>query len=237
MASPTIESVTATAFSASSTTHNVNMPASVTAGWLLIMGFGFSTDTTVTTPTDWSIVSAKVTDTATQIIFGKDADGTEGGTTVNVATGASRAAAAQVYAISGWNGTLASDVTDGGGASSGGAADNAPNPPSVAWGWGALDELILAFAHATAASTFSSAPTNYTNLTTTQASSAGSANWMASARRSLTATASPENPGTFTLSASELWVANTIAIRPVDATPQNLRMDVASQAHAALLGW
>lgn len=211
MASPSVESLTETAFSSSTTSHNVNMPASVTAGWLLLMGFGFSTDETITTPTGWSIVAAKVTNTATQIVYGKVADGTEGGTTVDVVTATNRGAAAQVYAISGWGGTLADDVNEGTGAT---GSSSTPDPPSVSWTWGALDELIIAFAHATATSTFSAAPTNYTNLETTQANTAGSANWMASARRALTATASPENPDTFTLSGSELWVANTIAIKP-----------------------
>lgn len=219
MTAPSVESLTATPFSSSATAHLVNMPASVTAGWLLLMGFGFSPDTTVTTPSGWSIVAAKITDTATQIVYGKVADGTEGGTTVDVVTGVARPAAAQVYAISGWGGTLATNVVSGGGNTSGGTPTNAPDPPEVSWTWGALDELFIVFAHATATSTFTAAPTNYTDLTTTQAASAGSANWMASARRAVTADASPEDPGTFTLSATELWVANTIAVKPASKAP------------------
>jgi hypothetical protein len=103
MAMPVVESVTTTDFATDSTTHNANMPATVSAGDLLIAFCGFDVDTTesVTTPSGWvKIAEHSNTNTGLLAILAKFATGTEGGTTVNFATGGAQKGTVQVYRVS-----------------------------------------------------------------------------------------------------------------------------------------
>jgi len=132
MAFPTLESVTESSFDSASTTHNVSMPASVSSDDLLLMFFSPLDQPTVTTPSGWTLLDSDemIQGTAALYFFGKKATGTEGGTTVNVGTDVSCTAAAQVYHITGWGGTLASDIDS----ASDEYSDSNPDPPSVTAG-------------------------------------------------------------------------------------------------------
>jgi len=143
VAFPTRESVTETQFSTASTTHNVSMPATVDAGDLLIVIISIkdSASNTFTTPSGWTAIAND--DNAPfvhQGIFAKDADGTEDSTTVNFATSSAATGCAQCYRISGWGGTLASDLEAGTYGPHGGTA---PNPPSLTPTGGAKDYLWM----------------------------------------------------------------------------------------------
>lgn len=103
-------------------------------------------------------------------------------------------------------------------------ASTLPNPPTLTPSWGAADTLWLVVAGASGAVTASAYPTNYTDGND-DATSSGTAASIASARRALNA--ATEDPGTFTISASTNWVAQTLAVRPaagaaVPAAPTNL---------------
>jgi hypothetical protein len=103
MAMPVVESVTTTDFGTDSTTHNANMPSTVSAGDLLVAFCGFDVDTTesVTTPSGWvKIAEHSSVNTGLLAILAKRAVGTEGGTTVNFATGNAQKGTVQVYRIS-----------------------------------------------------------------------------------------------------------------------------------------
>lgn len=212
MAAPTHQSTTGTSF-ASATAHACNEPATVNAGDLLLLGFYCNiTTATFTTPTGWSIQCAGTTQgtNVNAIVYAKSADGTEGGGTVAVTTSVAVVADANILRITGWGGTLGTDVVSG--TPAGGASAN-PDPPSTSWTWGSLDALGVAFEHFNAAGslTVSSYPSGYTSGVQT-----GS---MATASKALTAQASPENPGTFTNSGAANWIANTIVIKQASAAP------------------
>jgi hypothetical protein len=218
MGFPTVTSITDTLVNGNSTTHNVNMPAAVTVGELLLVLFALecnAADNTLTTPGGWTLLWSSTNDAAATVRgagYAKVAVGTEGGTTVNFVSSVATSAAAQCYRIADWFGVIATGIAVGTEAVSTGTST--PNPPSLTPPWGALDTLWIAtYSAGDDGETMSSPPTNYGNQqdTVTTGGVDESAE-VGSARRTLNA--SSENPGTFTLSASEGTVAQTIAIRP-----------------------
>ena len=92
----------------------------------------------------------------------------------------------------------------------------APNPSSVTPTGGSKDYLFIATAgHDDARSTFSAAPTNYSNLNAFSGGGGASGCTGATAERQLTA--SSDDPGAFTTGRSEPWAARTVVIHPVAA--------------------
>lgn len=105
---PEVASVTETVFSDDVTDHPVNMPATVTSGNLLLMPFTADAAPTITTPSGWTLLYSQSNGTTvTGCAYARVATGSEGGTTVNVVTSAAENAAAQVFRITSWQGTLA----------------------------------------------------------------------------------------------------------------------------------
>ena len=209
MASPTTVAPTTTAFTATTVNHNVAMPATVNAGELLLLFFQENGTSAVTTPSGWSIVVARF---GGSIIYGKVAAGTEGGGGVNVITGSAETAVAHVYVVAGWGGSLTNDIAAPTTAT---ATSTNPDPPSASWTWGTVDILIITSAGYPANGSASAAPTNYTNLTSTNVATAGEEVSINTARRSRTAAASPENPGVFTFGTSTTWRANTVVVNGI----------------------
>ena len=211
LAAPVVTSVTETAFGTDTPNHNVTMPATVNAGNLLIVLFTNDGDATVTTPTGWSLLASNNTGSHVRLsVYYKIAVGTEGGTTVNFVTSASEQAAAQVYRITDWHGTTPPEIST--------AATNttaAPNPASLdPVGWGVTDTLWLAVAGQDRGdqSGTTTYPASYDyGISTLSANNTASCRTL-SARRALAAAS--EDPGAFTIPASEQWVAFTIAVRP-----------------------
>ena len=216
LAAPAVASVTETAFGTDATPHNVTMPATVNAGDLLIVLFTNDGNATVTTPGGWTQLASNVSGTEVRLsVYYKKAAGTEGGTTVNFNTSASEQAAAQVYRITDWHGTSPPEIST---AATG--TSTAPDPPSLnPAAWGVADTLWLAVAGQDRGNQgAASYPASYTNGTSTLSNGAGNDNCRTlSGRKALVADS--ENPGTFTLPASEQWVAFTIAVR---SAPRNL---------------
>lgn len=221
MAFPTVESVTETAF-ASGTSHNVSMPATVNSGDLLITLFGNDSNATVTTPSGWTLIDNTVNGTDPRFSsYYRIADGSEDGTTVDFVTSADEAASAQVYRISGWHGTTAPEI---GTPATGSSA--APDPSSTTPSWGAADTLWIATAGWNRDRTVSAYPTNYTGNNTDTVSGAGAGGvGVGSATRDLNATS--DDPGTFTISASDPWISYTIAVRPGGTTDRRYQMSFA----------
>jgi hypothetical protein len=213
LAAPVVASVTETAFGTDTTTHNVNMPATVNAGDLLIVLFTNDGDATVITPDGWSLLASNTRGTAVRLsVYYKIAAGTEGGTTVNFVTSANEQAAAQVYRITDWHGTTPPEIST---AATG--TSTAPNPASLnPAGWDVADTLWLAVAGQDRGdqSGTTAYPASYTDGISTQSSVPATTGVCRthSARRVLAAAS--ENPGAFTIPASEEWVAFTIAVRP-----------------------
>lgn len=215
MAFPSTSAPTETAFSSASTTHNVSMPATVNKGDLLLLAIGIQNiggSTTFTTPSGWTSLMDRAgsPEYSHLAIFMKVADGTEGGTTVNVATSNSQSAVAQVYRVTRWYGSLSGVES----ADSGADGVTTPDPPSLTPSWGALDTLWFAwFTAADDDETVTAYPSNYSGgsyIVSGAGTNAGCE--IGSARRELNATS--DNPGSFTITGPETNVTATVAVRP-----------------------
>jgi len=212
LAAPLVTSVKETAFDTATTDHYVDMPATVNEGDLLIVLFANDKDEWVTTPGGWSLLASDANGKHVRLsVYYKIAAGTEGGTTVNFVTSAAEEVAAQVYRITNWHGTTPPEISTAAVGTS-----TAPNPASLdPAGWDVADTLWLAVAGQDRGdqSGTTAYPASYTDGTSTLSSTGTGSCRIHSARRVL-ATAS-EDPGAFTIPASEQWVAFTIAVRPI----------------------
>ena len=215
MSFPQDQTPVATQFGSVATAHLVSMPASVTAGDLLIIIIEVRGTQTLTTPGGWTV---EWTDSGGAACYVRDADGTEGGTTVDVVSSVADVGAAQCLQITSksWFGTLATGVESGTLAT--GSSDS-PDPASVTPSWGALDTLfIAATGYTDDDATVSAYPTDHDDNQTSTVSGGGTNNGAAVATASRELNNTVDDPGTFTLSETEGWKANTLAIRPAPAT-------------------
>jgi hypothetical protein len=214
---PTISDLLVQTFSTAATSHNVTMPATVDSGDLLLMLFTndiAASGTTTTTPSGWTLVPATAGNSNNQVrvlIYAKVASGSEDGSSVDVVTSASEAAAAQTYRIKAgeWSGTLAGVEA----AAASNASTSTPNPASLnPSGWGTENTLWIAYAGGSSFNSVTTYPTNFTGGVHTQSNTGTggasvSSAWQESASASM-------DPGTFTMNAANDSSAFTIAIRP-----------------------
>lgn len=205
MAFPSIINSANSNTTASSASLVLTMPASIVSGRLLL---AFAAATKTTTMTGWTSIGATTPGglSATMSVFGKIAAGSDTGT---VTPSTNSNIAATVYQIDSWSGTIA-DIGYAGTSSASGSYD----PPNLTM-LSSSDFLWFSTGAYPGATAASAAPTNYTSLVTSNATSSGSTVLtLGSANRQLTATS--ENPGTFTGAATN-WVAATVAVAPVAA--------------------
>lgn len=205
-----VEDVTTTTSSGTGQSLAVNMPATVNAGELLLMHFNSALNN-ITTPAGWTLwPSTHITQAEggqRGVIFTKRADGTEGGTTVTVThSGFNSHATASVHRLSNAGTIRVTPATT--------AANNTTSidPSAVTPRYGSRPFLVIAFASANGAGTWSVFPTGYSNT--------GSAvgNGPTSAWASKQVTASSENPSGFTQSgAGANLLAWTIAVFPAES--------------------
>ena len=232
----TFPQVAATAVSsdASGTTHTVNLPASITSGDLLLAFFAFDdagADVIAGFPVDWTAipnVSGAVGPSRTAGLEGyyRVADGSEG-STISVTTDSTEATRSVTYRITGYSGT-----PEGAGFSPPTSGNNSPNPPSLAPSWGASDTLWIAVCANDGSPTVTGIPTNYTDGLHSQSTNSGHCSVGTARREALTGT---EDPGTFTISASEQWRAATVAIQPTAVVPVDTAEDRFTRS--ATNGW
>lgn len=196
-----------------SQSHTINLPANIASGNLLIILFKCRASTTISWPAGWTEIFQDDGGRTQKLgACYKVAEGNEGATALITTSGNVRSAHIS-YRITNYSGAPeAGTVSD--------ATGSTPNPPSLSPSWGQADSLWLAicgWSRATSA-TLSSYPSNYTdghNYYNSSTSGCG----IASAQRELNA--SSEDPGTFGLSASAIWLANTIAIKPEVVTEKS----------------
>ena len=208
MASPTLAAThTGAADGATTTSHTVNLPASISAGDLLIVLVGWEKVPGTVTMTDWSSLAAD--DNAVYLqLFYKTASGSEG-STVSVTTVESIRASFVAGRITGWSGT-----PEKGTAATGTSAT--PDGPSLSPSGGSQDYLwISAWAYNRGDATSPTEPTNYSSTVVNGGGSAGGRPTVAAAFRALTA--SSEDPGAWSglSTPANSWVAQTFAISPV----------------------
>jgi hypothetical protein len=206
---PVVESVTGGNNNSNATSHTVNLPAGIVANNMLVVVFSSDGNPTITFPAGWTPLFQQANGTAVKLgVWYKIAVGTEGAT-ITVTTSVVERTAHTSYRLStvhAWQimcGTATTGVT------------TQPNPPSSTPIYGAKDYLWIAVCGYDVNRTVSTYPTNYANGRNDYANNAAGCG-VGSARRELNATS--EDPGVFTISASDDWVANVIAVEnaPID---------------------
>lgn len=214
MAFPQIVSTnTSTQGPPNASTHNVSLPATINSGNLIIIHAGINGTPTITGPSGFTELVSSV-NSGTLKVWGKVADGTEGGTTVTFTTNVNEQSAHCTYSISGWSGNLAeveSQTSSGFG--------NMPPPPSISPSWGAEDTTFIAGTSLGVGNlTVSAYPTNYTSnqLSSMTGAITAGAGAATATRENNTAT---ETPSAYTISGNSNYNAFTIAIRPASGSP------------------
>ena len=189
-----------------STSHAMNLPATVSAGDLLIINVSSRYGTTVTMPGGWTLLTSGTSGTGgtdrVLSIYYKTAAGTEGGTTITVTLSISGAATSTAYAISGWQGTPEAATAIG--------SSTTPDPPSLSASWGGASSLFLA-AFSAYGSAASAIPTGYSDGI---GGSSGNPSYNATGGAEKSGSSASENPSAFTKPETGPWVAATIAIQP-----------------------
>ena len=207
---PVLSSVTSTSFATNATAHNATMPTT-TAGDLLIALFSSNANSTVTTPAGWTLSANAVNGTSvTANVYTRVATGTDG-STVNFVTSAAETGAAQIYLIANgsWQGTIANGFDISANVN---ATTASPNPPALNPAtWGTESTFWIAYAAGRTYTGLDNPPANYGNAvhvnggTGTTGASTGSASRIAAVAN--------EDPGTFSMSSSQVGIAYTMAVR------------------------
>lgn len=212
MAFPTVESLTEQAFASATTDHNVTMPATVNSGDLLLVVFMQFGGTTITTPSGWTRIAAP--GSIGGAVYAKSAAGTEGGTNVNFQTNTNASAAAHLYRMTGWHGTVSGGVEVGTPAESGAGS---PDPSSTTPSWGSADTLWIAYGCCLDDDVaFTGYPTGFTNGDYVVSGAGTNAGCEVGTARKEDTSASLD-PDSFTLASTEAWISGTIAVRPGSA--------------------
>lgn len=238
MAFPTVEAVQESP-NLSGTEHVVDFPATVNAGDLLLLihsNFNdfieFQND-----GSGWTeLYDGAVGSSGRGQAWVKEAAGDEGGGTVtlsNEVNTTGTTGSAQMYRISGWSGTLTPGTAGIDHGTAGGTSDT-PNPPSLSAPWGSDDNLWIAAGHAADDdASWDAAPTNYTNLFSTLSGGGGNNSGSTGSARRENATGT-EDPGSFTLSQSEGWLATTFVIEPASGGGVSQTVGIAAETDTGL---
>ncbi len=215
---PTLESTTASNESSTTTTHTISYPATVNSGDLLLVFFScYLGNCNASTPTGYEDIQSPTNYAVGNIIgeyaiFGRDADGTEGGDTFDITGGNAQRSATHVLRITGWGGdsTVANDVEC---ANDESIALDDPDPPNVTASWGSDDNLFIeGAATADDDESVTSASTGYSSLLSTVA---GGGNQSAAISTAIkTAASASDNPDSMTLTGTEIWMAATCVVQP-----------------------
>jgi hypothetical protein len=188
------------------TNHNIDLPASLVNGNLLIIVCAVQNNTTRSwsTPAGWTELydQANGAGTGNQAAFYKTSDGAEGATVNVTLSPASVARAAWLsYQISGWGANPVATATPDAGAST------TPNPPNRAFSSSGKN-LVLATTSQNHNNDPSAVPTNYTDKISGIGTTSEGAT-VSSVRRFVDGAA--EDPATWTI-VSARWIAATISI-------------------------
>ena len=191
------------------TSHTVNLPAGIVSGNLLIVVFNADGTGVGTFPAgDWTVINSQGSGANRLTIAYRQADGGEG-STITVTTAAAERSAHVAYRITGHEDPATQAPQD---ASTFAASGVNPDPPDLTPTGGAKDYLWIAIEGHDRDRTTDAFPTNYVS---NQLNARGTgANSVAVAMATDEVNAASENPGTFTISASDQWAAVTIAVHP-----------------------
>jgi len=185
-----------------SSTHTVTIPGTFAAGDILVVDFSLGSPTgTITFPGDWTDLHATISSGVNAKAAYRIADGSEGAS-ITVTLSAGRVSNWVSYRISDTAGVAPEAATATG-------TSTTPDPPNLAPSWGAANTIWIAGCSSgvTGTTTVTGYPSGYTNNLN---ESTGNGLIGTSQKNS---TASSENPGTFTISASQSWSAVTIGVK------------------------
>lgn len=233
MAFPTVTQSLTTGNSGGNTTQNTITLPTHAAGDLIIGAF--CNDGTATVSVGSGASFNKLTDTASAAnrLTTWWFLCTTASHTLRLDTSASESSAWVFMTIdSGTHGTATSNPEQGTAAT---GNTSTPNPPNLdPSGWGTEDTLWIVAYGWDANVSNSAYPANYTYKQGTDRVSGGAGAGVALAARQLNAAS--EDPGTATLSASEDWVAATIAVRKYIASTQTLGSTGAARLDGTSVG-
>lgn len=195
------------------TDHPITLPANIDAGNLLLMFISCrNADGTLTQPDGWNVLVNDTFGTGSSSIrgalFSRIADGGEGATATAV-TSAARICAWVSVRITGHDAGSAPESSakvEGTGTSA--------DPGTLTPSWGAADTLWIAWASWTTSSAVNAYPANYTSNQLTQVGT-GTTSRIVISSRELNATS--EDPGAYTIAASNNFVTFTTAVKPPTA--------------------
>lgn len=193
------------------TSHNVSLPAGVSAGDLLLVFFSvYGTPSSIDWPAGWSLLGwFGNSDVSSQACY-RIADGSESSTVV-VDTNITTSSAYTSYRITGY-----CRLPESAGLSYG-EATVSPDPPECTPSWGEDDTLWIAAAgYGNGQTTVSSYPSGYSSGRNDRT---GSVEGVGVGSASLQSNVSSEDPGAFMLSSAQRWTAMTVAIAPCEAPP------------------
>lgn len=215
-------SVTESATNTPSTTHNVALPAATIAGEMLVAFLEWNADTTVSGPGGgWVKLAGHSSSPGQSEVWAKIATGADG-STATWTTSTSQAGAFHVRRITGNKGGLVAGVDYDIAVNTAATTAN-PNPPSVAAGWGAANNLFICSAHYRGGNQVMSAyPADYT-LGDYQVSTNGGGGGAGVATAVRALAAASDDPGIFTLAASEFARCYSLVIAGGDvAAPESI---------------
>lgn len=215
MAFPILQGTATSLTDPFSTNHTVSLPATVNAGDTLIVQFVDRGSTTVSFPAGWTkIFQLSNANLVTKAIAWKKADGTEGGTTINVTTDSAQTAVHAAYVIDAAADPAITAPEASTGATGADAADDSDSLTPIG---GVKDYLWFTFVGRERREQHVSGdePVSYTFVLSATSVTAVEI-LLASARRDLNALS--EDPGAWTNGRNEVWVACTVAIHPVGVT-------------------
>lgn len=181
-------------------------PTNIAAGDLLIAFVAADGFPSLTWPANWVGIGATSGGAAVVLaVRYKIALGSESGT-FTVSLDATEQGAWRIFRITGWHGTTPPDSAsiDGGGSS------QFPDPPNLNASWGAADNLWFASCGVDTSRTISVYP--YPDNQTADVSGGSGGATLGLCTKNLNA--SSDNPGTFTISASDDWAVETVVVRP-----------------------
>lgn len=210
MAFPTVVDYDTNLITTNATSHDQELPATYSAGDLLLCLFtcdAASVALGITTGTGWVEIAEYSNAEITTGIFYKLSAANTSADNLTLSTDSGQHSASIIYAISGHDDSEVPDYSR-----SNGDSTNA-DPPSLTPTNGRHDYLWIVCMASDGTVVASAAPTDFSSLITRASSSSADGVSISSAQRNYHTNNTAYNPGTFT-SATEQWVAITIAITP-----------------------
>lgn len=224
----TVLSVTDTAFTTNTTSHLVPMPETVEAGDLLLLAAAnhcpASSITSQSTPSGWTLISQvpNPSNYINQAVYAKIADGTEGGTTVDVVTAAAETMSAHVYRVGDFTGSIADDIDFASITAFNTASGTVASPVTAGWGEG--KNLYINFHGSSddniAVDTIGGS--GYGNLTETRCAGGGDNSVNLASTYKIKSGIGSESDSTstpWTFVSTEAHVDHVLVVRLVDPTP------------------